>query len=158
MVRTRDRVSPVYWAMVKNWESLPTCVVAGPNPHRAWLYVHNPTPTVLRLHSEVIVFLLNALRNVAHGSIDECAVWRLPKDTRLSYPECLVVRDGDLAWLQVMAATPTAVHLAPRIVDFLNEVLARLPVIHKRGAGPQSWHQPGPAFAVDTQPPRSGEK
>lgn len=134
MVRAKNRVSPVYWAMVKGRDSLTTCVVAGPNRHRTWLYVHNPTPTVLRLHSDVIVFLRDVLEQVAHGPTEGNEVWRLPKNTQLSHPECLVVRAGEVVSLHVLAATPTAVHLAPITVKFLSDVLAQLPVIGQRQA------------------------
>ena len=67
MTRSRNAWAPVYRLLLKSqWrgEGVPTCVVAGPNRHRAWLYVHAATPTVLRLHPQVVRFLLDALREL----------------------------------------------------------------------------------------------
>jgi hypothetical protein len=122
----------VYRLLLKSqWrgEGVPTCVVAGPNRHRAWLYVHAATPTVLRLHPQVVRFLLDALRELRAPTGGATACWRLARDTSISYPECVVIRYGDRAWLHLFAATPSAVQLAPPVVEFLVDALTELPTL-----------------------------
>lgn len=46
---------------LKDSERFPTFVVAGPTRHLVWLYAHDLTPTVLRLHPPVVRFLRTAL-------------------------------------------------------------------------------------------------
>jgi len=115
----------VYRAMVRDWDSLPTCVVAGPNRKMTWLYVHATTPTVLRLHPPVVRFLRDVLAELPE--VSDKLRWVLPRDTSLTHPQCVTGgRDGQL-WLYVFAATPSTIPLAPRIVAFLREALADLP-------------------------------
>ena len=122
--------SPVYRVMLKDLlDSLPTCVVAGPNRHRTWLYVHTPTPLVLRLHPQVVDFLRDVLAELADGHTLHRS---LGKDPTMSYPDCLVVGHGNRAWLHVFATTPSAVKLHPRTVDFLQEAMADLPATPAR--------------------------
>lgn len=111
MTRPGNAWAPVYRVLLKSrWrgENVPTCVVAGPNRHRAWLYVHAATPTVLRLHPEVVRFLRAALAELATGPADaSTACWRLRRRTDVSYPECTVIQHDAEAWLHVHAATPS---------------------------------------------------
>jgi len=110
--------------MVRHLDGLPTCVVAGPNRRMTWLYVHGTTPTVLRLHPPVVRFLRDALAELPEVP-DES--WVLPRDARMTYPQCVAGwRDAQL-WLYVFAATPSTIPLAPRIVAFLCAALADLP-------------------------------
>ena len=121
---------PVYQVMLKDLQdSLPTCVIAGPNRYRTWLYVHALTPMVLRLHPQVVDFLRDALTDLAEGRTLHRS---LRKDPTMSYPDCLVVGQGDRAWLHVFAATPSAVKLHPRTVGFLQDALADLPATPAR--------------------------
>ena len=125
------RRGPVYHASLKDDEGFPTVVVAGPGRDRVWLYVHETTPTVLRLHPPVVRFLLDALRDV-HGWFDRpqreraALVWTLPRGGVL-YPECVLIATGRRAWLHVFAASPSVVRLNERTVEFLQYALAELP-------------------------------
>ena len=117
---------PLYRVLLKDSDCFPTCVVAGPDRRRAWLYVHATTPTVLRLHPPVVEFLLTTL---AEWDGADAMVRSLPADSSVSYPGCVAVgRDGK-AWLYVMSATPSVVPLFPRLVSFLRDVLAELPTV-----------------------------
>jgi hypothetical protein len=81
----------VYEVSLKDWEGFPTVVVAGPDREHLWLYVHDTTPTVLRLHRWVVRFLQVALRDL-NTWLDRpqdqrpALVWTLPRQA-LS-PEC----------------------------------------------------------------------
>lgn len=125
--------APVYQVSVKDTEGFPTVVVAGPTRDQTWLYVHDSTPTVLRLHQLVVRFLVDALRDVAiwfdqpeheRGAL----MWTLPKQATYSHPECVLVASHSRAWLHVFAASPSVVRLNPRTVQFLQYALAELPV------------------------------
>lgn len=133
MTRSRNARTPAYRAMLRSsWrgENLPTCVVAGPDRHRTWLYVHAPSPTILRLHPRVVRFLLDALGDLSASTTGDTACLRLPKNTSVSYPECIIIRHhNEQAWLYVLAATPSAVRLAPPVVKFLMDILAELPAL-----------------------------
>jgi hypothetical protein len=126
MARQSAVSKPVYRAMIRHLDGLPTCVVAGPNRRVTWLYVHATTPTVLRLHPPVVRFLRDVLAELSEGS-SESRSWMLPRDTSLSHPQCVTYWRDTQAWLYVFAATPSAIPLAPRIVAFLREALADLP-------------------------------
>jgi len=123
---------PVYRLMLKTYSN-PTCVVAGPNHRTAWLYVHTPTPIVLRLHPPVVEFLLGALSELTERPDDPAtetaALYRsLRRNTAMSYPECVIAgRDRNDAWLHVHAASPAAVRLTAPVVEFLLDALAGLP-------------------------------
>lgn len=107
-----------------------TCVVAGPSRREAWLYVHAPAPTVLRLRPPVVEFLRGVLAELdtAPGSGSDSRHWALPKGPDCRYPACVVVgQDRADVWLHVFAATPTAVKLVPRVATFLRDALADLP-------------------------------
>src|SRR5215470_14175634 len=97
--------SPVYRALVRDWDALPTCVVAGPNRRMTWLYVHAATPTVLRLHPPVVRFLRDMLAKFPESS-QRSTSWVLPNDTKLSYPQCVTGWASGQSWLYVFAATP----------------------------------------------------
>jgi len=128
--RPRNEWAPVYRILLKSsWygDCVPTCVVAGPNRHRAWLYVHTTTPTVLRLHPQVVRFLHDSLTELATPTDNGISCWSLPKRTDVSYPGCVVNRYNDDAWLYVHAATPSTVRLVPSVVEFLLDALAELP-------------------------------
>jgi hypothetical protein len=87
--RPRNEWAPVYRILLKSsWygDCVPTCVVAGPNRHRAWLYVHTTTPTVLRLHPQVVRFLHDSLTELATPTDNGISCWSLPKRTDVSYP------------------------------------------------------------------------
>lgn len=130
MGRRSGGSGPVYWCLLKDSVTHPTCVVAGRDRRTAWLYVHAATPMVLRLHPPVVRFLCDALAELTQSSVVELTgVYRsLPKDTTMSYPECLVAgRNRRDVWLHVFAATPGAVKLVPAVVAFLSEALAALP-------------------------------
>jgi hypothetical protein len=139
---TRSTVEalPVYRVMLRS-HSNPTVVIAGPNRRTAWLYVHTPTPIVLRLHPPVVQFLLDTLRELAEVSdytTSEPPVLHrsLRRDARMSYPECLIAgRDRDDAWLHIYAATPGAVRLTAPVIEFLLEALAILPAYAPAPAG-----------------------
>jgi hypothetical protein len=123
----RSAVSkPVYRAMIRHLDSLPTCVVAGPNRRMTWLYVHATTPTVLRLHPPVVRFLCDVLAELPEMP-GESRSWLLPRDTSLSHPQCVTYSRDAQTWLYVFAATPSTIPLAPRIVAFLREALSDLP-------------------------------
>src|SRR5215207_2448764 len=113
---TPSGVKPVYHCIYSEPGRHPTCVVAGRNRHRAWLYVHTPTPLVLRLHPPVVQFLRDVTTELSTqpGSriVELGTVHRwLPKDTRLSYPECLVTGWTHNVWLTVFGAAPSTVKL-----------------------------------------------
>lgn len=154
--RAKHAWAPVYRVLLKSsWqgEALPTCVVAGPNRHRAWLYVHAATPTVLRLHPQVVHFLLDALTGVvtpAAGTGTACR--QLRRDTAISYPECVVIRYGSRAWLHVFAATPSAVLLAPPVVKFLLDALAELPALRPASAPADSTTATAPVRLLRNAP------
>jgi len=125
MVKRSVVSGPVYRAMVRDWDSLPTCVVAGPNRHMTWLYVHTPTPTVLRLHPPVVRFLGDVLAELPE--VSSHSRWMLPRNTGLTHPQCVTGWHEGQLWLYVFAATPSAIPLVPRIVAFLREALDDLP-------------------------------
>jgi hypothetical protein len=131
--------------MVRHLDSLPTCVVAGPNRRMTWLYVHATTPTVLRLHPPVVRFLRDVLDELPKVSGKS---WLLPRDTSLTYPQCVTGWRDTQMCLYVFAATPSTIPLAPRIVAFLREALADLPATaapaHRKLSG-QSVVFPFPA-------------
>ena len=121
---------PVYRLLLKDFDGFPTVVIAGPNRRRTWLYVHGPTPTVLRLHWPVVRFLRDALgelgtwldRSEAERGALVCGLpWHE------TYPECVLIASGRRAWLHVFSATPSVVRLHRRAVRFLQEALADLP-------------------------------
>lgn len=116
----------VYRAMTRHLDSLPTCVVAGPNHRLTWLYVHATTPTVLRLHPPVVRFLRDVLAELPEVP-GESRSWLLPRNSKLSHPQCVTYWSDAHTWLYVFTATPSAIPLAPRIVAFLREALADLP-------------------------------
>jgi len=135
MATARDLM---YRVSLKDTEGFPTFVVAGPDRNRVWLYVHDTTPTVLRLHPPVVRFLRAALTEVA-GWFDQPVperaplVWTLPR--RDEYPECVLVASHQRAWLHVFAARPSVVRLNPGIVTFLlDEGLADLPTWRRDAA------------------------
>jgi hypothetical protein len=123
MAKQSAEPKPVYRAMIRHLDNLPTCVVAGPSRRVTWLYVHATTPTVLRLHPPVVRFLRDVLAELPEVSRS----WMLPRDTSLSHPQCVTYWRDAQAWLYVFAATPSTIPLAPRIVAFLREALADLP-------------------------------
>lgn len=92
-----------------------------------WLYVHAATPTALRLHPPVVRFLRDVLAALPSRTEPHTS-WSLPRDGRLTYPQCVVTgRRDDESWLYVLAATPSAIPLTPSIVAFLREALEDLP-------------------------------
>jgi hypothetical protein len=122
---------PVYRASLKDGDGFPTVVVAGPTRDRGrvWLYVHDLTPTVLRLRPPVVRFLRDALADVADWLVQPeigrgVLVWTLPRET--PDPECVLVASGWRVWLHVFAASPSVVRLNTRMVAFLLEALADL--------------------------------
>ncbi|MGH3991400.1 MAG: hypothetical protein ACRDSN_02940 [Pseudonocardiaceae bacterium] len=129
----RASSGPVYRVLRKDSITHPTCVAAGQDQRNAWLYVHAPTPTVLRLHPPVVEFLQDVLAEVAalpdSAVAGLCPIYRsLRKGSTLSYPQCVVAgRSHRDIWLYVFAATPSAIKLVPRLVEFLQEALADLP-------------------------------
>lgn len=122
---------PVYRVSLKDYRGFPTFVVAGPDRHRVWLYVHDLTPTVLRLHPPVVRFLLAALTELAGWFEQPVAqrapvVWTLPRED--DFPECVLVASHQRAWMHVFAARPSVVRFNPGIVTFLlDEGLLGLP-------------------------------
>lgn len=102
---------PVYWATIRDFDCLPTCVVAGPNRRMTWLYVHATTPTVLRLHPPVVRFLHDVLAQLPSKS-SRSRSWVLPRDTGLSHPQCVTGFGDGQPWLYVFAATPSTIPLA----------------------------------------------
>lgn len=129
---TPSGVKPVYHCIYSEAGTHPTCVVAGRNRHRAWLYVHAPTPLVLRLHPPVVRFLLDAISELSELSgsrvVGLGVVHRLlPRDTHLSHPECLVNGRGRNVRLTVFGASPSSITLVPPVVRFLEAALAGLP-------------------------------
>lgn len=139
---TRMGRGPLYRVLLKDSDCFPTCVVAGPDRRRAWLYVHAATPTVLRLHPPVVDFLL---RTLTEWDGAEAVVRSLPADSSVSYPGCIVVGRDGRAWLYVMSATPSVMPLFPRLVSFLREVLAELPTVPEasRPNTPRGWAELG---------------
>jgi len=122
---------PVYRVSLKDTEGFPTFVVAGPDRNRVWLYVHDLTPTVLRLHPPVVRFLLDAMTELA-GWFEQPVVeraplmWTLPRMNE--FPECVLIASQQRAWIHVFAARPSVMRLNPGIVTFLlDEGLANLP-------------------------------
>jgi len=94
----------VYRVSLKDTEGFPTFVVAGPDRNKVWLYVHDLTPTVLRLHPPVVRFLQAALTELAawfEQPVAERAplVWTLPRMNE--YPECVLVASHRRAWMHV---------------------------------------------------------
>lgn len=131
---TPSRVEPVYHCIYNETGLHPTCVIAGRNRHRAWLYVHAATPMILRLHPPVVRFLRDIAAELTGGPdarvVDFGVMHRwLRKDTQQSYPECLVTGRSRNVWLNVFAATPSSVKLVPQVVDFLQNALADLPAM-----------------------------
>lgn len=129
---TPSGVKPVYHCIYSDAGKHPTCVVAGRNRHRAWLYVHTPTPLVLRLHPPVVQFLREVtteLSTLPNSRVIELGIVHrlLRKDTKLSYPECLVTGQARDVWLTVFGSAPSSVKLVPQVVDFLHQALAALP-------------------------------
>jgi hypothetical protein len=133
---------PVYRTLGKDGSAQwPTIVVAGSDRRRAWLYVHGPTPTVLRLHRPVGAFLQAALADIVEsprrpsrtdktaGAGGSAAVWMLPPDEQMSYPGCVVIAGPGpgQVWLYVLATSPSAVRLRPPVVAFLLASTADLP-------------------------------
>ena len=146
---TRADHGPVYRVSLKDYLGFPTFVVAGPDRHRVWLYVHDLTPTVLRLHPPVVRFLQAALTELAEWferPVSERAplVWTLPRDN--DYPECVLIASGRRAWIHVFAARPSVIRLNPGIVTFLlDKGLTDLPTWQRDPA-----HRWSNAFAPDT--------
>ena len=153
MRSSRTEPSPVYRCIRKDSRSHPTCVVAGRDRRTAWLYVHGATPMVLRLHPPVVRFLRDVLAEVAglpaRPVVELGPLYRhLPRHSELSHPDCVVAgRSRRDTWLHVFAATPSAVRLVPRLVDFLGDALADLPATSAASAeagsaGPQPLSLP----------------
>jgi len=89
---------------------------------------------VLRLHPLVVQFLrdvvaeLDAPRTQPVTGLD-MVYRRLEPDAAMSYPELRVSgRPRRAVWLNVHTAPPSALLLAPKVVDFLRNGLAGLPV------------------------------
>lgn len=130
----KDRMMKViYRCLYHESGSNPTCVISGKDTHHAWLYIHDRTPMVLRLHPQVVQFLRNVIAEL-DAPRDPCVVdlglvyWRLERDTSISYPELLVSgRLRRAVWLNVYAATPSSLLLVPKVVDFLRDSLVDLP-------------------------------
>jgi len=121
----------VYRASLKDDWGFPTVVVAGPTRKRGrmWLYVHDVTPTVLRLHPPVVRFLLDSLTELGDWferprNKRPAVVWTLPRSD--DHPECVLVASGQRARLHVFAASPSMVRINERIVAFLLDALADL--------------------------------
>ena len=145
----RTRVSnPLCRIMPKHHDSHPTCMIIGPNRHTTWLTVHAPTPTLLRLHPPVVGFLHEALTQIV-TTADPSLTLTLAKDTQLYFPACVVTgcRDGE-AWLYVCAATPSAVRLHRRLIQFLREALADLPATPPIDAKPADRTGPPPLASI----------
>jgi hypothetical protein len=136
---------PVYEISLKDWEGFPTVVVAGPDREHLWLYVHESTPTMLRLHRWIVRFLLDALRDV-NTWLDQpenqrsALVWTLPREPTLS-PECVLIATNRRVWMHVFAANPSVVRLNERTVEFLLYALVNLPA-HDTNTGHRWTGQP----------------
>jgi hypothetical protein len=108
----------------------PTLVVAGADRRTVWLYVHDRSPTILRLRRPVVGWLrwtlpqIDALPNQPH----EFLTLELERATGYEHPRLRLVANGKgNASLYVHATTVTAVPLPPAVVGFLHEQLANLP-------------------------------
>lgn len=89
---------------------------------------------VLRLHPLVVQFLRDVIAELdaprtQHVVGLDMVYWRLEPDTLMSYPELRVSgRPRRAVWLNVHTVPPSALLLAPKVVDFLRTGLAGLPV------------------------------
>lgn len=123
----------IYHCLYSESGSHPTCVIAGTDRYHAWLYVHDRTPMVLRLHPQVVQFLRDVIADldapgVPHVPGLDMMYRRLERDAAMSYPELHVSgRPRRAVWLNVYTATPSALLLVPKVVDFLRNGLAGLP-------------------------------
>ncbi|HEY0640933.1 MAG TPA: hypothetical protein VGD67_25150 [Pseudonocardiaceae bacterium] len=124
---------PIYRVLFKDLGCveyvLYTCVVAGPGRSRAWLYVHSPTPMVLRLHRDVVLFLRSVLAEVRTLGPGDPPIMRKLDRSEL-HPPCVVAGPKGDVRLHVLGGVPTCLCLGEPVVDFLMEALADLsPVI-----------------------------
>ena len=106
-----------------------------------WLYVHDRSPTVLRLLRRVVGWLRRALPQIDQlpNQVHEFLTLELERATGYEYSRLRMVANGKgHASLYVHAATVTAVALPPAVVTFLLEQLADLPAAEIRDGVPVS--------------------